>query len=152
MQKMLRKECASFSKADDDIGEIPTLQLSISLKDMDPVAHTYLSVPKPLYKEIKDYLHNLIAQGWVQKSDSPYASPVVCVRKKDGSLRLCIDYRELNQKTHPDRQPIPRVQDILDGLGGNSWFSVLDQGKAYHQGFMEQASRPLTAFVASTNG
>lgn len=95
---MLRKECASFSKADDDIGEIPTLQLSISLKDMDPVAHTYLSVPKPLYKEIKDYLHNLIAQGWVQKSDSPYASPVVCVRKKDGSLRLCIDYRELNQK------------------------------------------------------
>lgn len=63
------------------------------------------------------------------------------------SLRLCIDYSELNRKTHPDRQPIPRVQDILDGLGGKSWFSVLDQGKAYHQGFMEEASRPLTAFV-----
>lgn len=79
---MLREECASFSQADDDIGEIPTLQLSISLKDMDPVACTYLSVPKPLYKEIKDYLHNLIAQGWVQKSDSSYASPVVCQEKR----------------------------------------------------------------------
>ncbi len=96
---------------------------------------------------MKDYLHDLIAQGWVQKSNSPYSSPVVCVRKKDGSLRLCIDYRELNQKTNPDRQPIPRVQDIMHSLGGNTWFSLLDQGKAYHQGFMAKESRPMTAFV-----
>ena len=72
---------------------------------------------------------------------------MVCVRKKDGSLRLCIDYRELNKKTYPERQPIPRIQDILNGLGGNQWFTVLDQGKAYHQGFVAEASRPLTAFV-----
>ncbi len=58
-----------------------------------------------------------------------------------------IDYRDLNRKTLPDRQPIPRVQDILDSLGGNAWFSVLDQGKAYHQGFMSPESRPLTAFT-----
>lgn len=147
VQKMLLEECASFSKSDDDIGCIERLKLGISLKDLTPVARTYLSVPKPLYKEMKDYLHNLITQGWVKKSNSPYSSPVVCVRKKDGSLRLCIDYRELNKKTNPDRQPIPRVQDILDSLGGNSWFSLLDQGKAYHQGFMDENSQPLTAFV-----
>lgn len=145
--QMLREESASFSKTDNDIGRIEKLQLSISLKDTEPVAKTYLSVPKPLYREMKDYLHDLIAQGWVQKSNSPYASPVVCVRKKDGSLRLCIDFREVNRKTLPDRQPIPRVQDIMDGLGGNSWFSLLDQGKAYHQGFMAKESRPVTAFV-----
>lgn len=69
------------------------------------------------------------------------------MRKKDGSLRLCIDYRELNRKTHPDRHPIPRVQDVMDSLGGNTIFSLLDQGKAYHQGFMSQESRHLTAFV-----
>ncbi|KAL7883020.1 hypothetical protein SRHO_G00006800 [Serrasalmus rhombeus] len=85
--------------------------------------------------------------GWVKKSNSPYVSPVVCVRKKDGTLRLCIDYQELNKKTIPDRQPIPRVQDIMDGLGGNSWFSLLDQGKAYHQGFMTKGSQPMTDFV-----
>ncbi|KAJ7985270.1 hypothetical protein DPEC_G00350330 [Dallia pectoralis] len=62
-------------------------------------------------------------------------------------MRLCIDYRELNKKTRPDRQPIPRIQDILDSLGGHSWFSLLDQGKAYHQGFVDEDSRPLTAFV-----
>lgn len=147
VQQMLRDESASFSKSENDIGCIDKLQLSISLKDTEPVAKTYLSVPKPLYREMKDYLHDLIAQGWVKKSNSPYASPVVCVRKKCGGLRLCIDYRELNRKTIPDRQPIPRVQDIMDGLGGNSWFSLLDQGKAYHQGFMAAENRHLTAFV-----
>uniref|UniRef100_A0AAV2JRS9 ribonuclease H n=1 Tax=Knipowitschia caucasica TaxID=637954 RepID=A0AAV2JRS9_KNICA len=132
---------------DEDIGCVANLQMDILLKDTDPVSKTYLSVPKPLYKEMKDYLQDLITQGWVEKSTSSYSSPVVCVRKKDGSLRLCIDYRELNRKTHPDRHPIPRVQDVMDSLGGNTIFSLLDQGKAYHQGFMSKESRPLTAFV-----
>ncbi|RXN13837.1 Retrovirus-related Pol poly from transposon [Labeo rohita] len=147
VKQMLRDECHAFSKSDDDIGCVPSLQLSVSLSDNTPVARTYTSVPKPLYQEMKDYLHDLIAQGWVAKSHSPYSSPIVCVRKKDGSLRLCIDYRDLNSKTIPDRQPIPRVQDVLDGLGGNAWFSLLDQGKAYHQGFMSPESRYLTAFI-----
>uniref|UniRef100_A0A8C7CJY9 ribonuclease H n=1 Tax=Oncorhynchus kisutch TaxID=8019 RepID=A0A8C7CJY9_ONCKI len=121
--------------------------MTISLKDSEPVKRTYMSVPRPLYQEMKGYIYDLIVQGWVRKSNSSYSSPVVCVRKKDGTLRLCIDYRDLNRKTHPDRQPIPRVQDIMDSLGGNSWFSLLDQGKAYHQGFISEESRPLTAFV-----
>lgn len=147
VQQMLREECHSFSRSDNDIGRIEKLNMTISLKDTEPVKRTYISVPSPLYQEMKGYLHDLIAQGWVRKSNSSYSSPVVCVRKKDGTLRLCIDYRDLNRKTHPDRQPIPRVQDIMDNLGGKSWFSLLDQGKAYHQGFMSEDSRPLTAFV-----
>lgn len=146
-REMLREESASFSRSENDIGCIEKLQLSISLKDPEPVVRTYMSVPKPLYEEMKNYLMDLITQGWIEKSHSSYASPVVCVRKKCGSLRLCIDYRELNHKTHPDRQPIPRVQDIMDGLGGNTMFSLLDQGKAYHQGFMAKDSKHLTAFV-----
>lgn len=147
VSQMLREESESFSKTDDDIGCIHNLQMNISLKDDEPVSKTYRSVPKPLYREMKDYLQDLIAQGWVERSTSSYSSPIVCVRKKDGTLRLCIDYRELNKKTHPDRHPIPRVQDIMDNLGGNTYFSLLDQGKAYHQGFMERDSRHLTAFV-----
>lgn len=147
VSQMLREESESFSRSDNDIGCVENLQLDISLKDSEPVSRTYLSVPKPLYREMKDYLRDLIAQGWVEKSTSSYSSPVVCVRKKDGTMRLCIDYRELNKKTHPDRHPIPRVQDIIDTLGGNTFFSLLDQGKAYHQGFMAKGSRHLTAFV-----
>lgn len=147
VRKMLREECGAFSKDDKDIGCIPSLQLQIRLKDDTPVRKTYMSVPKPLHKEVKEYLEDLLNRGWITKSKSPYSSPVVCVRKKDGSLRLCCDYRELNQKSIPDRHPIPRIQDMLDSLTGSSWFSVLDQGKAYHQGFLEEKSRPLTAFI-----
>jgi hypothetical protein len=60
---------------------------------------------------------------------------------------LCIDYCELNRKSGVDRHPISRIQETLDNLGGNSWFSVLDQGKAYHQGFLQPESQPLTTFI-----
>ena len=100
-----------------------------------------------MYTEVKHYIEDLLNRGWITKSQSSYASPVVCVRKKDGGLRLCIDYRELNRKTVPDRHPIPRIQETLDNIGGSSWFSVLDQGKAYHQDFIGKGSRHLTAFI-----
>ncbi|PIK48803.1 hypothetical protein BSL78_14341 [Apostichopus japonicus] len=136
---MLKEECKAFAKTDDDVGCIKDLQMSIRLNDDTPVQRTYQSIPRPLYAEVKDYLRDLIEKGWITKSESSYSSPVVCVRKRDGTLRLCCDFRELNKKTIPDRQPIPRVQDVLDGLGGNKWFSTLDQGKAYHQGFMSES-------------
>ncbi|TWW57317.1 Retrovirus-related Pol polyprotein from transposon 297 [Takifugu flavidus] len=147
VKKMLREECNAFSKDENDVGCIPSLQLKIRLSDTTPVRRTYTSVPKPLHKEVKEYLEDLLNRGWIRKSRSSYSSPIVCVRKKDGSLRLCVDYRELNQKSIPDRHPIPRVQDLLNSLSGSVWFSVLDQGKAYHQGFLEESSRPLTAFI-----
>ena len=141
---MLQEEAESFAK---DVGSIKGLQMNLTLSDPTPVQKTYTSVPRPLYAEVKHYIEDLLNRGWITKSQSSYASPVVCVRKKDGGLRLCIDYRELNRKTVQDRHPIPRIQETLDNLGGNSWFSVLDQGKAYHQGFIEKGRSHLTAFI-----
>lgn len=147
VKQVLREECHAFARDDDDVGCIPSLQLKIRLTDPTPVRRTYVSVPKPLHRDVKQYLEDLLNRGWIKKSRSHYSSPIVCVRKKDGTLRLCCDYRELNKKSLPDRHPIPRIQDMLDSLHGSAWFSVLDQGKAYHQGFMEESSRPLTAFI-----
>ena len=144
---MLEEEAASFSQDDDDMGRIEGLQLNLELSDTTPVQKSYFSIPRPLYAEVKHYIEDLLNRGWITKSQSNYSSPMVCVRKKDGGLRLCVDYRELNRKTVPDRHPIPRIQETLDNLGGNSWFSVLDQGKAYHQGFVGEKSRHLTAFI-----
>ena len=143
---LLRDECNAFA-TDGEVGCVPELEMKINLSDPTPVNKAYSSIPRPLFKEVKDYLADLIQRQWVKRSNSPYASGMVCVRKKDGSLRLCIDYRELNKKTVPDKQPIPRIQDVLNNLGGKKWFSVLDQGKAYHQGFIEESSQKLTAFV-----
>lgn len=147
VKEMLREESGAFAIDDDDIGCAEDLELEINLKDNDPVQKTYNSIPKPLYGEVKSYLQDMLNRGWIDRSKSPYSSPVVCVRKKDGSLRLCVNYRQLNSKTQDDRQPIPRIQDILNSLSGNTYFSALDQGKAYHQGFVAEEHQHLTAFI-----
>lgn len=128
VREMLYEESNAFARDDSDIGCIPSLQMSITLKDEIPVQRSYAAVPKPLFKEVKEYIQDLLAKKWIVRSKSPYSAPVVCVRKKDGTLRLCIDYRLLNQKTIPDRHPLPRIQDLINTLGGYSWFSILDQG------------------------
>lgn len=96
VNKMLCEEAAAFARDENDIGCIPSLQMSVTLHGEIPVQKTYSSVPKPLFKEVKQYIQELLLKDWITKSTSPYAAPVVCVRKKDGSLRLCIDYRLLN--------------------------------------------------------
>lgn len=120
VKQMLREECDVFAKDDWDTGCIKDLEMEIQLKDNVPVQRTYNAIPKHLYQEVKTHIQDLLHRGWIQKFCSSYSSPVVCVRKKDGSLWLCIDYRLLNGKTLPDRHPIPRIQGILDNLGGNS--------------------------------
>ena len=112
---MLFEESLAFARSDNDMGSIPILQMSITLKDDLPVQKSYTSVPKPLYQEVKEYIQDLLAKGWIVKSKSPYSAPVVCVRKKNGTLRLCIDYRLLNQKTVSDRRPLPRIH-------GQTWW------------------------------
>ena len=71
----------------------------------------------------------------------------MCERKKDGSLRLCVDYRSLNAKIIADKHPIPRAEETLNNLVGNAWFPVLDQGKTYHHGFMSTGSQSLTVLI-----
>ena len=144
-REMLCQEADAFAQDDEDIGCIK-LQMKINLTDHEPVQKNYLSIPRPLYPEVKAYIEDLLNRNFIRKSRSPYSSSVVCVRKEDGGMRLCMDYRSLNKKTVPDRHPIPRIQETLDNLGGNQWFSVLDQGKAY-QGFVDRQSQPMTAFI-----
>ena len=128
-RQLLCEERDSFAASEDDIGCIPDLQMDLTLKNDNPVQNNYISIPRPLYPEVKVYIEDLLNRGLIRKSKSPYSSSVVCVRKKDGGMRLCVDYRELNKNTIPDRHPIPRILETLDGLGGKSWFSVLDQGR-----------------------
>ena len=147
LERVLRKCEDIFSKDDSDIGEIKDFKMSINLVDKVPVNAAYRKIPPHLFAEVQSYVEDLRTNGWIRESYSSYSSPIVCVRKKNGQMRLCIDYRALNAKTIPDSQPIPRIQDILDALGGSQWFSTLDMSKAYHQGYIDEESRHLTAFV-----
>ena len=144
---VLIEEKDVFSRSECDIGNVTDFQMKINLGDDVPVREAYRKIPRNLYAEVRNYINDLLTNGWIRESYSSYSSPIVCVRKKDGGLRMCCDYRKLNGKTVADSQPIPRIQDILDGLAGKQYFSTLDMSKAYHQGYIEEDSRHLTAFA-----
>ena len=97
--------------------------------------------------EIERQVAGLLADGLVEESCSPWASPVVLVRKKGGQWRFCIDYRRLNGVTIKDSHPLPRVDDSLDALAGSSWFTSLDFSDGYWQVSMAEEDREKTAFT-----
>ena len=74
----------------------------------------------------------LLDVGLVQPSNNPYSSPIVLVKKKDGSWRMCINYRELNKSTIKDKYPIPIIEELVDELHGSGWFSKIDLRSGYH--------------------
>ena len=89
MEEMLERNKDVFSSGDSDIGCIPDFQMPIHLVDKEPVTAAYRKIPPHLYAEVKNYINDLVANGWVRESRSSYSSPIVCVRKKDGTLRMC---------------------------------------------------------------
>ena len=145
MRNIIREEWEAFSERDDFVRENRTYPMEINLKDSVTVQLNYNSGSRNLYHELKMYIEDLLNKKWIVHSSASNSSPVVFVRKKDGSIKMCCDYRKINATTIPDRHPLPRIQNILDHLGGNQYFTLLDQSKAYHQLHLLRDSRKLTA-------
>ncbi|CAN1777094.1 Transposon Ty3-G Gag-Pol polyprotein [Linum perenne] len=97
-------------------------------------------------KELKEQLGELLEKGFIRPSVSPWGALVLFVKKKDGSLRLCIDYRKLNKATVKNRYPLPKIDDLFDQLQGASVFSKIDLRSGYHQLRVAETSVPKTAF------
>ena len=97
-------------------------------------------------KELKVQLEELLEKGYIRPSVSPWGAPVLFVRKKDGTLRLCIDYRELNNVTIKNKYPLPRIEDLFDQLKGVGIFSKIDLRSGYHQLRIAEEDIPKTAF------
>ena len=106
-----------------------------------------MRIPPHQCEEVKKHLQEMLEIGSIQRSISPWASPVVLVQKKNGGLRFGIDLRKLNNRMIKDVQSLPRIEDSLDCLDGATIFTSLDLQSGYWQVELTEASRPLTAFT-----
>jgi hypothetical protein len=97
--------------------------------------------------ELKRQLEELQQSGFVRPSSSPWGAPVLFVKKKDGSMRMCVDYRALNDVTIKNKYPLPRIDDLFDQLKGAKYFSKIDLRSGYHQLKIKESDIPKTAFV-----
>ncbi|XP_056108553.1 uncharacterized protein LOC130086512 [Rhinichthys klamathensis goyatoka] len=137
---------AVFSAHEGDLGCTSLISHEIPLLDDVPVRQRYRRLPPSEYEVVKAHINQLLEAQIIRESCSPYASPIVLVRKKDGSLRLCVDYRQLNQKTRKDAFPLPRIEESLDALSGANWFSTLDLVSGYNQVPVAEKDKAKTAF------
>ncbi|CAN4096859.1 unnamed protein product [Withania somnifera] len=96
--------------------------------------------------ELKEQLKDLLEKGFIRPSMSPWGAPVLFVRKKDGTLRMCIDYVQLNRVTIKNKYPLPRIDDLFDQLHGAKCFSKIDLRSGYHRVRVKEKDIPKTAF------
>ncbi|GJT80096.1 putative reverse transcriptase domain-containing protein [Tanacetum coccineum] len=111
-----------------------------------PVARAPYRLAPSEMKELSKKLQELSEKGFIRPSSSPWGAPVLFVKKKDGSFRMCIDYRELNKLTIKNRYPLPRIDDLFDQLQGSSVYSKIDLRSGYHQLRIREEDIPITAF------
>jgi len=134
-----------FAYKHGDLGRTDVLNHRIETSG-SPIRQPVRRVPLPQRDEIKRLLTEMQEKNIIAPSKSPWASPIVLVPKKDGSLRFCVDYRKVNEITHKDAYPIPRIDDTLDTLAGSMCFSTLDLKSGYWQVGVDPEHREKTAF------
>ena len=130
-------------------GRSKSVQHEIEINDARPVrCGPRRLAPAGLRRE-QDCVREMLSGGQIEPSDSPWASPVVLVTKKDGSTRFCVDYRRLNSLTVKDAYPLPRIDDSLRLLGNQQWFSTMDLASGYWQVAMSPEAKRKAAFVTN---
>jgi hypothetical protein len=147
LQSFLTDHHQAFCLDENERGETDLVQFQIDTGDVSPKKQAPMRMPFAVRQEVARQLKQMQDSGVMQPSSSPWASPVVMVRKKDGTHRFCIDYRDLNAVTKADTYPLPRIDDLLDQLGKSCYFSTLDLASGYWQIRRHPDSREKTAFV-----
>ena len=143
----LLEEYNDVFSLDGERRETDLIELEIDTGNAAPRRQPPHRVPFAVTKEIAKQLKEMQAGNVIQPSNSPWASPIVLVQKKDGTLRFCIDYRNLNSVTKLDKFPLPRIDDLLDQLGQSQYFTTLDLAAGYWQVKVSDKSKEKTAFI-----
>ena len=126
-------EYADIFADEGELGRTDRITHSIETGSAPPIRQPVRRVPVCQRKELKELLTDMEEKDVIRPSSSPWASPIVLVKKRDGTRRFCVDYRKLNAVTRKDTYPIPQIDDTLDTLSGAAWFSTLDMVSGYWQ-------------------
>ena len=143
---MLLKHKNLFAKDDNDLGRNDLVVRDINIGDARPIRLPPRRVPSALQPELEANLSSMLEKGVAELGQSPWASPVVLVRKKDGSIRFCVEYRRLNAVTQFDAYPLPKIDETFEALSGSRYFTTLDLPSSYWQVVTESA-RIKSAFT-----
>lgn len=149
LQVFLREELRQFEAIQ---GPTKRAQHQIRLIDLTPIKQRYRPRNPAMQAVIDTEVEEMLAQGIIEPSYSPWSSPVVIVRKRDGKHRFCIDFRRVNDVTHEDAYPLPQITATLDKLRGARYLSTLDLKHGYWQVPLTPDSRPITAFTMPGKG
>ena len=134
----------AFSK--QDLGEIRSVEHHIDTGDARPIRVPPRRIPHHQRQTVREEVQAMLEADIIEPSNSPWCAPIVLVKKKDGTMRFCIDYRRLNQETKRDVFPLPRCDDILEAMAGAAFFTHLDLVRGYWQVGVAEESKEKTAF------
>ena len=146
LARVLTDFAGVFATSSDDLGHTSLVTHKINTGSSQPIRQPTRRLSLHKRAEADTLLKDMLKKGVIEPSLSPWTSPIVLVKKKDGSTRFCVDYRKLNEVTVKDSYPLPRIDDCLDALAGCSWFSTLDLCSGYWQVAMDEEDKPKTAF------
>ena len=151
-KELVQKYDIAFSLHDLDLGRCSKTKHRIPMLDPSNFKLPYHRIPPSMYEEVRKHLQEMLALDAIRVSQSPYASPVVLIRKPNGKIRFCIDFRKLNSRTKKDAYALPRISEMFDSLHGAKWFSCLDIKSAYWQVEVEEEDKEKTAFTVGPLG
>ena len=151
-RQMLSRNRSVFKLDSEPLGKTELAKHEIRTTTQEPIRQRPRRFPLNKRMEGQEQVEAMLKDGIIEPSSSPWASPVVLVRKKDNSLRFCVDYRKLNEVTVKDSYPLPRIDDSLDALVGAKYFSTLDLASGYWQVGMSEDAKLKSAFATSGGG
>ena len=151
-RELLMEYHSVFSLEKNEMGCTDTTEHVIELTKSEPFKERFRRIAPPLMEEVRQHLQEMLDGGAIRPSNSPWCNAVVLVRKKDGTLRFCIDFWRLNDRTKKDAHPMPRMPEIMESMVGAKIFSCMDLKSGFWQVKMAEESRQYTAFTVGSLG
>ena len=148
LAKLIEFHRGAFASSPTDLGQTSVVTHSIDTGDAKPIKQQPRRTPRAFEGEEEKIIQDQLQAGIIQESTSPWSSPLVYVRKKDGSTRPCVDFRRLNEVTQKMAYPLPLTSSCLDSLNGARYMSSLDLQSGYWQIKVDEKDRPKTAFTS----